>query len=142
MDVLNQGIRLFREDDPILGFLEKFDHYVQPIIPLYIYVYLSEFSTSMKALIRTFTEKTCNRNYCKGSNRSLLVIKFLWLLYLPIVLVSSPRHVVLPQVIAVIVASVILYIGALRTAAACFNALTLTSVSVSLQRPLQILYKQ
>ena len=133
MDVLYQGIRVFREDDPILGFLEKFDHHVQPVIPLCIYVYLAEFCASMKALIKTFTEKTCNRHYCRSSNRSMIVIKFLWLLYLPIVLATSPRHVVLPQVIAVTVASIVLYVGALRTAAKCINALMLTSVSVILQ---------
>jgi hypothetical protein len=63
----------------------------------------------------------------------MIVIKFLWLLYLPIVLATSPRHVVLPQVIAVTVASIVLYVGALRTAAKCINALMLTAVSVILQ---------
>ena len=141
MDVLTQGIRLFRQDDPILGLLKKFDPYIQPVIPLYVYVYLSEFSASLKAFIRTFNEKSCSRQYCKGSNRAMQVIKFLWLLYLPIVLTTSPRHVVLPQVIAVTVASALLYIGALRTAAKCISALLLTSVSVILQLVTVIFYK-
>ena len=82
---------------------------------------------------KTFKEKECTRHYCKNSKRSLQVIKFLWLFYLPIVLATSPRHVVVAQVCLLFSASIVLYVAALRTAAKCINALMLTSVSVKLQ---------
>ena len=133
MEALTAGMRLFREDDPILGLLNIFDPYIQPITPLYLYVYISEFSATVKAFAKTFKEKECTRHYCKNSKRSLQVIKFLWLIYLPIVLATSPRHVVVAQVCILIAASTVLYVAALRTAAKCINALMLTSVSVKLQ---------
>ena len=133
MEALTAGMRLFREDDPILGYLNIFDPYIQPIIPLYLYVYISELSATVQAFTKTFKEKECTRHYCKNSKRSLQIIKFLWLFYLPIVLATSPRHVVVAQVCLLFSASIVLYVAALRTAAKCINALMLTSVSVKLQ---------
>ena len=133
MEALTSGMRLFRENDPILGYLNIFDPYIQPVIPLYLYVYISELSATVQAFAKTFKEKECTRHYCKNSKRSLQIIKFLWLFYLPIVLATSPRHVVVAQVCLLFSASTVLYVAALRTAAKCINALMLTSVSVKLQ---------
>ena len=124
-----EGIRLFRKDDPILELLRKIDPVIQPVIPLYFYIYVSEVCATLKAFARTFKEKTCSKSYCKDSKRVIQVIKFLWLVFLPVVIAAAPRRICLPQVIILVVVSGFMYVGALKSAASCITALTSTTVS-------------
>ena len=124
-----EGIRLFRKDDPILELLRKIDPVIQPVIPLYLYIYMSEVCATVKAFARTFKEKTCSKNYCKDSKRTIQVIKLLWLVFLPVVIAAAPRRICLPQVIILVVVSSLMYVGALKNAASCITALMLTTVS-------------
>ena len=126
-----EGIRLFRKDDPILELLRKIDPVIQPIIPLYLYIYVSEICATVKAFAKTFKEKACSKHYCKGSKRTIQVIKFLWLVFLPVVVAAAPRRICLPQVIILVVVSSLMYMGALKSAASCISSLMLTAVSAT-----------
>ena len=65
MEALTWGMKLFRENDPILGYLNIFDPYIQPIIPLYLYVYISELSATVQAFAKTFKTRSAQDTIVK-----------------------------------------------------------------------------
>jgi len=92
---------------------------------------MSEVCATLKAFARTFKEKACNKSYCKDSKRTIQVIKFLWSVFLPVVIAAAPRRICLPQVIILVVVSSLMYMGALKSAASCITSLMLTAVSAN-----------
>ena len=130
MDDLFQGFKRYYVHDPIIDVLGRIDRVQLLIVPIYLYMYVSELCATAKAFARTYREKTCNRHYCKQSRRAIQIIKLIWLFFVPLVLIVSPCRIHLPQAILIVMVSIFMYISALRTAAACLSSLLTTAVRV------------
>ena len=128
MDDLFQAIKWYYNIDPVINVMGRIDKVQLTIVPIYLYMYVSEIFATAKAFARTFKEKTCNKHYCKQSHRAIQIIKFIWLLFVPLLLIVSPRRLHLPQAIFIVIVSVFMYISAVRTAASCFSSLMITAV--------------
>ena len=102
-----------------------------PIVPIYVYMYISELYATTRAFARTYKEKACNRHYCKENRRAIQIIKSIWLLFVPVLLTVSPRRLCLPQAIVIVLVSIFMYVNALKKAASCVSSLMITAVSAS-----------
>ena len=131
MDDLLQGIKWYYDHDPIVDVFARIDKVTLPMVPIYCYMYIAELCATTKAFARTYREKNCSRHYCKQSRRAIQIIKLIWLIFVPLVLIVSPRRLHLPQAVLIVVVSLFLYVNALRTAAACLSSLWNTAVRVS-----------
>ena len=114
--------------DPIVNVMGRIDKVQLTIVPIYLYMYVSEIFVTAKAFARTFKEKACNKHYCIQSRRAIQIIKFIWLIFVPLLLIVSPRRLHLPQAILIVMVSVIMYVSAVKTAASRFSSLMSTVV--------------
>ena len=130
MDNLLLTIKWYLDNDPVVKIMTKIDTVNLAIVPIYIFMYISELYASSRAFTKTFREKTCNKHYCKENRRAVLMIKFIWLVFVPLLLTTSPRRLCLPQAVVIVLVSIGLYVNALRKKASCMNALMTTVVSL------------
>ena len=124
-----ESIKWYLDNDPVVKIMGQMDTVNLPIVPIYIYMYLSELYATTRAFTKTFRERACNKQYCKESRRATLMIEFIWLFFVPLLLTTSPRRLCLPQAIVIILVSICLYVSALKKKASCMNALMITVVS-------------
>ena len=125
-----QAIKWYLDNDSVVRIMTQIDTVNLPIVPIYIYMYISELYASTRTFTKTFREKACNKQYCKENRRAVLMIKFIWLFFVPLLLTTSPRRLCLPQAVVITLVSIGLYVSALRKKASCISAFMTTAVSL------------
>ena len=63
MDDLFRAIKWYYNIDPIINVMGRIDKVQLTIVPIYLYMYVSEIFVTAKAFARTFKEKACNTAY-------------------------------------------------------------------------------
>ena len=129
MDDWPKAVKVHFESDPVVEFLRKIETIHLPIVPLYIFMYVSELYVFLRAFAKTFKEKACTKAYCRENRRTMMMIKFIWLVFLPLLLITTPRRLCLFQAVILALISIALYISALTKKASCRSALLTTTVS-------------
>ena len=129
MDDWPKAVKVHFESDPVVEFLRKIETIHLPIVPLYIFMYVSELYVFLRAFAKTFKEKACTKAYCRENRRTMMMIKFIWLVFLPLLLTTTPRRLCLFQAVILTLISIALYISALTKKASCRSALLTTTVS-------------
>ena len=118
------------ENDPVVRIMNKIETIHLPLVPLYIFMYVSELYVFLRAFAKTFRERACNKSYCRENRRAMMMIKFIWLVFIPLLLTTSPRRLCLLQALILTLISIALYVSALRKKASCINALMTAAVSL------------
>ena len=129
MDEWPKAVKVHFESDPVVEFLRKIETIHLPIVPLYIFMYVSELYVFLRAFAKTFKERACTKAYCRENRRTMMMIKFIWLVFLPLLLTTTPRRLCLFQAVILALISIALYISALTKKASCRSALLTTTVS-------------
>ena len=130
MDEWLAAITWYFENDPVVRILNKIETIHLPIVPLYIFMYISELYVFLRAFAKTFREKACNKSYCRENRRAMMMIKFIWVVFIPLLLTTTPRRLCLLQALIITLISIALYISALRKKASCISTLMTAAVSL------------
>ena len=130
MDEWLKAIKWYFENDPVVRILNKIDTIHLPIVPLYIFMYISELYVFLRAFAKTFRERACSKAYCCENRRAMMMIKFIWLVFVPLLLTTTPRCLCLFQALIITLISIALYVNALRKKASCISALLTATVSL------------
>ena len=145
------AILWYFENDPVVKIMNKIETIHLPFVPLYIFMYVSEMYVFLRAFAKTFRERACSKSYCRENRRAMMMIKFIWLVFIPLLLTTSPRRMCLLQALILTLISIALYVSALRKKASCINALMTAAVSlytlqiyliVTLGKSFSIFYKK
>ena len=127
MDEWPKAVKVHFESDPVVEFFSKIETIHLPIVPLYIFMYVSELYVFLRAFTKTFKERACTKTYCRENRRAMMMIKFIWLVFVPLLLTTTPRRLCLFQALILALISIALYISALTKKASCRSALLTTT---------------
>ena len=129
--LLNKAFEWWCNNEPLVDIASQIDNEDLPIIPITIWLYVSQLYSTLRALAKASSDlRASTKHQCRESDKKIQLIKLLWLVFLPLMLYISPRRLCWPHAITIMSLYLMFYINSLTKAASCASLLIIiTGVS-------------